>query len=446
MRSLYIIYNIILCALLLLSWPVLLWYMYRRQGSFEGLGERLGWGWPPRLQSQAGGKLRTSWFHGASVGEVQMLVPLIQAWCRRYPEAGLLLTTMTLTGRQTAKRIFPQARVVLLPLDLPGVWPLFFRRFRPACLIIAETELWPNLLHHAARQGLPLALVNARLSLKSFKNYRFFRFFTRSMFAGPAVVVVQDQVSGQRFAELSTSPEQIVLSGNMKFDLLPSGNSGEQILYRNLFAPEIPVVVAGSTHPGEEEMILNAWEKSLLQLSETGKDACLVLAPRHPQRFSEVAEFLTLRKVDFLRFSICKESSDRAALSGVPSVLLLDTLGDLIHFYRLSRFAIIGGTLVPGIGGHNPLEAAVFAKAVIHGSYVANFKDGFGYLDDQGGGLPVAGEVELETLFRRCLQEPAFARDEGLKAAATVDRHRGAVSRTMISLEEVFGWDREDKV
>ncbi|MEA3334216.1 MAG: glycosyltransferase N-terminal domain-containing protein, partial [Pseudomonadota bacterium] len=126
--------------------------MHRRQGSLEGLGERLGWGWP-RAQSQAGSESRTSWFHGASVGEVQMLVPLIQTWCKRYPGTGLLLTTMTLTGRQTAKRLFPDARVVLLPLDLPGLWPLFFRRFRPKCLIIAETELWPNLLHYTKRQG-----------------------------------------------------------------------------------------------------------------------------------------------------------------------------------------------------------------------------------------------------------------------------------------------------
>ena len=412
--------------------------MHRRQGSLEGLGERLGCGWP-RRRSEAGGEPRPVWFHGASVGEVQMLVPLIRAWRKRYPETGLLLTTMTLTGRQTAIRLFPEARVVLLPLDLPGLWALFFRHFRPSYLIIAETELWPNLLHYARRQGLPLALVNARLSRQSFTNYRFCRFFTRSMFAAPAVVVVQDRVSGQRFAELGTSPERIVLSGNMKFDLLPPENGGNQPCYQNLFGAEIPVVVAGSTHPGEEEMILSAWGKCALQFPEIFVSACLVLAPRHPQRFADVAEFLLSRGVDFLRFSSHKEKSESTALHKVPSVLLLDTLGDLIHFYRLARFAIIGGTLVPGVGGHNPLEAAVFAKAVVHGPYTANFRDGFGYLDDQGGGLPVAGEAALEILLSRCLREPGFARDEGFKAAATVRRHRGAVSRTMTSLDQAFG-------
>ena len=119
---------------------------------------------------------------------------------------------------------------------------------------------------------------------------------------------------------------------------------------------------------------------------------------------------------------------------------MLDTLGDLVHFYGLARFAIIGGTLVPGIGGHNPLEAAVFAKAVVHGPYTTNFKDGFGYLDDQGGGLPVIGQRDLEELFIRCLREPVFAHEEGLKAAATMRRHRGAVSLTMASLEKALVW------
>lgn len=419
--------------------------MHRRQGSLEGLGERLGWGWS-RRQSKGTNESWASWFHGASVGEVQMLVPLIQAWCKRYPETGLLLTTMTLTGRQTAKRLFPEAQVVLLPLDLPGLWHHFFRHFRPRCLIIAETELWPNLLHYAERRNLPLALVNARLSLKSFTNYRFCSFFTRPMFITPAVVVVQDRVSGQRFAELGTPPKQIVLSGNMKFDLLPPGNSGVQTFFQSLFVSDTPVVVAGSTHPGEEEMIINAWEKCTLQAPEIFKNACLVLAPRHPQRFAEVADFMTLRKIDFLRFSLYNEKSGTVALPEMPPVLLLDTMGDLIHFYRLSRFAIIGGTLVPGIGGHNPLEAAVFAKAVVHGPHTANFRDGFNYLDDQGGGLPVDGEAELENIFQRFLQEPGFARDEGLKADATVRRHRGAVSLTMTSLADAFGLLGEDKV
>ncbi|RLB72988.1 MAG: hypothetical protein DRH03_03885, partial [Deltaproteobacteria bacterium] len=389
---------------------------------------------------------RTVWFHGASVGEVQMLLPLIRAWQKRHPKTGLLLTTMTLTGRQTAIRLFPEARVVLLPFDLPGMWALFFRHFRPSFLIVAETELWPNLLRYFTCQGVPIALVNARLSLRSFDNYRFFRFFTMPMFAIPDVVVVQDPVSGQRFAELGTSPERIVLSGNMKFDMLFPGEGVSQTLYHDLFAPETAVVVAGSTHAGEEAMLLAVWEKCYQKYPDIFASACLVMAPRHPQRFAEVAELLALKGVEFQRFSYLKEKDGGPILPEVPTVLLLDTLGDLIHFYNLSRFAIIGGTLVPGVGGHNPLEAAVFAKAVVHGVYVANFRDGFGYLDDQGGGLVVTDQEALENLLVRCLQEPGFISTEGVKAAATLRRQRGAVSRTIASLEQTFGLLPEDNI
>ncbi len=419
--------------------------MQRRQGSLEGLGERLGYGWP-QLRSGNGKVSRTVWFHGASVGEVQMMLPLIEIWKARYPETDILLTTMTITGRQTAIRLFPNARVVLLPLDLPGMWPLFFRYFRPSMLIVAETELWPNLLRYVGRHKVPMALVNARLSLQSFTSYRFFNFFTSSMFAIPDLVMVQDQVSGQRFAELGTSPECIVLSGNMKFDVLSPDEGASPTLYRELFPVGIAVVVAGSTHTGEEEILLAVWEKCLQQYPETFATACLVIAPRHPQRFIEVAELLAVKGFDFQRFSGLKEKAGGLVLDEVPTVLLLDTLGDLIHFYNLSRFAIIGGTLVPGVGGHNPLEAAIFAKAVVHGVHVANFKDGFSYLDEQGGGLPAADRNALENLLIRCLQEPAFALQEGVKAAATVRRQRGAVSRTMASLEQIFKLLQEDKV
>ncbi|MBN2808964.1 MAG: hypothetical protein JXR80_05680 [Deltaproteobacteria bacterium] len=438
----YFIYNSLLWVVLLLFWPGLLWYMRRRQGSLEGLGERLGYGWP-QASGKVGPRQRTTWFHGASLGEMQMLAPLLRAWRDAYPESELLLTTMTLTGRQVARRLFPEARVLLLPLDLPHLWWLFFRRFQPLCLIVAETELWPNLLRCARRRGLPVALVNARLSVRSFANYRFFGFFTRSMFATPVLVAVQDAVSGERFAALGTAAERIVLSGNMKFDLLPP--VADQLLYRQLFAPELQVVVAGSTHAGEEEMLLAAWEKGADAAPEIFKSACLVLAPRHPQRFAEVAQLLTGKKVDFLSFSSFKKTPAPLTLPAAPAVLLLDTLGDLIHFYNLASFAVIGGTLVPGVGGHNPLEAAVFGKAVVHGTYTANFKAGFTYLDEEGGGVSVADPEALAAVVIRALREPGWLGDAGRKAAAAVTRQRGALQRTMLSLQQALALWPEDK-
>lgn len=365
-----------------------------------------------------------------------MLVPLVRAWQKESLESDLLVTTMTLTGRETARQVFPQAQVVLMPLDLPFLWRRFFRCFRPVTLIIAETELWPNLFDFVKQQRLPLALVNARLSRKSFVNYQIFDFFAKAMFTVPDLVVVQDHVSGTRFAGLGTPRDKIVCSGNLKFDLLPPVDRGSEIDGRALFGRDVQFIVAGSTHPGEEDMILDAWNETICDRAGNAEPECLVLAPRHPHRFAAVADLLDCRGVDYLRFSEIKDDLSASSSATAPAVLLLDTLGDLIHFYHLASFAIIGGTLISGVGGHNPLEAALFARAVIHGPYVVNFRDGFKFLDEEGGGLIVANEKELVSMLGRCLKDPEFARTAGLKAQATVERNRGAVQRTLNSLRD----------
>ena len=407
-----------------------------------GVGERLGWGWSHNRLCGSENR-RPVWFHGASVGEVQMLVPLVRAWQDEYPESALLVTTMTLTGRETARQAFPQAQVVLMPLDLPFLWGRFFRYFQPVTLIVAETELWPNLFNLIKRQRLPLALVNARLSRKSFVNYQIFNFFTQAMFSVPDLVIVQDRVSGARFAGLGTPVGKIVCSGNLKFDLLPPVERGPMIDSLALFGEDVQFVVAGSTHPGEEEMILDAWSANTCDRVGNSKPECLVLAPRHPHRFAAVAELLDGRGVDYLRFSEIKGELLVPGSLEVPAVLLLDTLGDLIHFYRLASFTIIGGTLISGVGGHNPLEAALFARAVIHGSDVVNFRDGFKFLDEEGGGLLVANEKELVSMLGRCLKDTEFTRTAGLKAQATVERNRGAVQRTLNALRDKGIFTRE---
>ena len=184
-------------------------------------------------------------------------------------------------------------------------------------------------------------------------------------------------------------------------------------------------------------MILDAWFKAVAEISEIPTSSCLVLAPRHPHRFSAVADLLVSRKIAVLRFSDLKENLQAFPLEA-PPVLLLDTLGDLIYFYGLADFTVIGGTLLPGVSGHNPLEAAVYARMVIHGPHVANFRDGFDYLDRQGGGRLVSDKKDLESLFKKCLGDPDFTREAGLKALAVIENSRGAVARTMAFLKRIF--------
>ena len=434
-RLLYLIYNLLLVVVLTAGFPALLAYMYRRQGSFAGLGERLA------FFSCGGGHQRNPmanddsviWFHGASVGEIRMLVPLIEAWRRYYPADRLLLTTMTITGRETAAGIFPEAEIRLLPFDLPWVWHRFFHCYRPRRMIIAETELWPNLLAAARAHHLPVALVNARLSEKSFRGYRRFAFFTRAMFMVPERVVVQDDFSRDYFVTLGVLPERIVSCGNIKFDLKPDPTLGDR--YRDLFPCSARILVAGSTHPGEEEMILTAWERARKRAAGDFANVCLILAPRHPQRFDQVAAWLREKKVDFIRFSPLRKNTPELRLNDPPPILLLDTLGDLAAFYPLAAAALIGGTLIPGIGGHNPLEAAVWGRAVIHGPYTASFRDGFSLLDEEGGGLPVVDAAELEDLLIRFFEEPEMFTVAGRKAATAMARQQGAVECTMSALK-----------
>ncbi len=431
---LFFICNLVLVLLLLGGWPLLLLYLYHRQGSLEGVAQRLGLGRGFRSRPSS----RALWWHGASVGEIRMLAPLVRAWRKRHPEGRLLVTTMTLTGRQTARELLPEAEISLLPFDLPLFWALFFYNFRPAGLVVAETEIWPNLWRAVKRRGLPLVLVNARLSQKSFRRYRYFGFIFTGIFRLPDLVLVQDENSGRRFARLGTPAERVVLSGNLKFDLPRPVPDGGGNVIRLPFPAATTLVVAGSTHPGEEEMLLGAWNNIARSAPSLTRDAVLVIAPRHPRRFAEVAARLGAEGVDFISYAAWLETDGDAIPDRHFRVLLLDTLGDLVHFYPLSRCAVIGGTLVPGIGGHNPLEAAVHGRPVIHGPYTFSFADGYRYLDEQGGGLPVQNTGELEMMMRRCLEDDDFVAAEGRRALATLERHRGALARTLEGLEKAL--------
>ncbi len=438
-RLLFWLYNLLLVPLLVFFSPGLLLYLYRRQGNLVGLGERLAGGRRGRLpQTPMPAAMESSltWFHGASVGEIRMLAPLVAAWRRRRPADRLLVTAMTTTGRATAAALFPVAEIRLLPFDLPWIWRDFLRCYRPERLIVAETELWPNLLAAMRAHRIPVALVNARLSEKSFRGYRRISFFSRLLFAVPGLVAAQDEVSAHRFVALGSSPQRVVVCGNLKFDLQPDAVVGRR--YQGIFPPGCRILVAGSTHPGEEELILAAWRRARRRTAIAAENICLVLAPRHPQRFAAVAAWLAKQENGLLRFSRLKESSEKIRLRRVPPLLLLDTLGDLGALYPQADAALLGGTLVPGIGGHNPLEAAVWGRAVIHGPHTANFAAGYRLLDTEGGGLPVTDEKSLEALFERFLKEPAWIAAEGRRAARTMARRRGATAVAMRALEDFF--------
>lgn len=419
-------YNLCLILGLALAWPLLLFYLYRRQGSLSGLGLRFLWS--RHLPPAAADGEKILWLHGASMGEVQMLSPLVIACRKRCPAASLLITTMTISGLERAQQLYPEARVCLMPLDLSWLWRKFLRRYRPFLLLLAETELWPNLLAAAGSRRLPVVLVNARLSEKSFQRYRCWLRLAGFMFKVPSLILVQDENSGRRFQALGSDPARIVYTGSLKFDLPCVGKR----LPNARVLPFKGSVVAGSLHPGEDEIIINAWFAACRQMSEASCP-CLVLAPRHPHRFDEFAARLRGKHIDFQRFSRLKEAAGRQQ-SKRPEVLLLDTLGDLVDFYQEASLVILGGTLVSGIGGHNPLEAAMYAKAVLHGPHVESFRDGYLALDEDGGAVLVSNQEGLQEQLAIFLANPQKTLEVGRRAAAALEKRRGALSRTMAAL------------
>ena len=397
---------------------VTLWRGLRDRGYWEALPERLGFG--PAVV--AGGL----WVHAVSVGEVQAAASLVRALRRRYPELPLLLTTSTPTGRGRARSLFgDDVALRYLPYDLPGPVRRFLDRTRPRLGVVLETELWPNLYRQCGRRGLPLVLASARLSARSVRRYRLLGGLLRATLAHGVVVAAQSEADAGRFVELGADPAQCRVVGNLKFDFeLPADAEAGGRALRAMLGAARPVWVAGSTHDGEEELVLDAHA----QLRGAQPDALLVLAPRHPPRFAAVAALLRRRGVAFVT------RSSGATPTAATEVLLLDTLGELVLFYAAADVAFVGGSLVP-VGGHNLLEPAALGKPVVTGRYTANAAPVARLLVEAGAAEVVDDGAALGASVARLLSDPAARRAAGDRGHAAVSANRGALARFLALIE-----------
>ena len=304
--------------------------------------------------------------HAVSVGEAITAIPLVEAIRRRWPELAVVLTTVTPTGaRIVVDRLSPVATHRYFPLDLPGPVQRALGAIKPRFFIGMETELWPNFLGALAGRGIPSMIANGRISDRSFRRYRWVPFLTRRMLASVTVFGMQSQEDARRIIALGASPERVVVTGSLKTDAEPE-SAGNRELWEKLLrlAPVERVWVAGSTHRGEEEIVAEVFGR----LRPDHPDLVLVLAPRHPERVTEVERLLAGRGLAAVR-----RSQLPTARRGQP-VIILDTVGELARLYRLAEVVFVGGSLVP-TGGHNMLEPALRAKPVLFGPYTSNFRD-----------------------------------------------------------------------
>jgi len=417
MRSiLWGLYQLATGAALIVAGPFLL----ARRGShyLPTLPGRLGKASGP---AGAGGAL---WLHAVSVGEVGVAATLARALP---PEIPLLVTTVTPTGQERARGAFAgRAEVAYLPFDLGFAVGRFFRRHQPRALVLVEGDYWPLLLREARRRGLPVAVINGRVGDRSFRRMRRLRLLLGPLFSAVDRFGMQSPRDRDRLTALGIDPRRIAVTGNLKYESPEPPDRPELDAALRGLAGGRPILLAGSTMAGEEGAVLDAF----LQAGGGGR-AMLVLAPRHPERWSEVEAMLRSRGVDAVRRSA-------VPAAGRPSVVLLDSLGELAGLYRLAAAAFIGGTLV-ATGGHNPLEAARFGVPLAVGPSMHNFRDMAEELDAAGAWRRVANAAELAAVWRQWLDDPVAARQTGERARGLMEENRGALGRTLAMLAGVMG-------
>ncbi|MCB1058487.1 MAG: 3-deoxy-D-manno-octulosonic acid transferase [Acidobacteria bacterium] len=370
------------------------------------------------------------WIHAVSVGEVMVAATLAQALPETLP---LVVTTVTPTGQARAQAsLGRRATVTYLPFELGFAVERFFRRLAPAALVLVEGDLWPLVLERTARRRLPVTVVNGRVSDRSFRRMTRLRRLLGGLL-GPLFTHVgrfgmQTAEDRRRLIELGVSPAKVAVTGNLKYESPePAANTELEAQLRRL-AGDRPLLVAGSTMAGEEEAVLDA-----LEVAGGGEAALLVVAPRHPERWDEVARLLDKRGIAFLRRSgwTSPGSSPR------PAVVLLDSLGELAGLYRIAAAAFIGGTLV-ATGGHNPLEPARFAVATAVGPSMENFREMAEHFDRAEAWARVGDAAALGETWRRWLEEPSEAAAVGRRAQALVEANRGSLERTLKLLEPLL--------
>jgi 3-deoxy-D-manno-octulosonic-acid transferase len=398
-----------------LAFAAVLWRGLRDRGYWVGLRERFGFG--PRL---VGGP--AIWVHAVSLGEVIASASLIRALRALYPQMPVVLTTATPTGRARARALFSDTvGVRFLPYDTPGSMRRFIARVGPRLAIILETELWPNLFNECRRRGIPTILASARISPKSVARYQLFGGLFRGVFSENTVVAAQSAEDAERFIAVGADPHRTHVVGNVKFDMGVDAAAVERgVELRSRCWDARPVWIAGSTHAGEEELVLTA--HAGLQADVAG--ALLLLVPRHPERFQSVADLVSRRGFRFER------RSSGNAVRPDSQVLLVDTVGELAALYASVDVAFVGGSLVP-VGGHNLLEPAALGVPVITGPYQSNGKEIAQLLLRQGAALQVADARELGDVLRQLFADPARRRRVGASGRHVVDVNRGSVARLL---------------
>jgi 3-deoxy-D-manno-octulosonic-acid transferase len=421
----YWLYSALLAAALILTLPYWLMQMSRHGKYRAGLGERLG-RVPARLVAEAARP--TIWVHAVSVGEVRAVSQLVMELRSRFAQHRVVVSTTTDTGQKLARKQFGAENVFYFPLDFRFAIRPYLRLLQPELVVLAETEFWPNFLRLAHASGTRIAVVNARISDRSWPRYRQFRFFYARILQAIDLFLAQTEDDGRRLSEIGASSERVCVSGNLKFDVPTPPTPPIVASLRASFQQSGagPVIVCGSTVDEEEPLLLRAFENVLASYPR----AVMILAPRHPERFGTVAQLLEKLGIRFWR---------RSLWSGDPivgGVLLIDTIGELAALYSLADIAFVGGSLVPR-GGHNIIEPAQHGAPIIVGNHTENFRDIVRVFQGRDA-VRVAGPAEFPLVLMELLSNVSARAALGRRAAETLQSQTGATKRITEALEKLL--------
>jgi 3-deoxy-D-manno-octulosonic-acid transferase len=411
---LLMVYNLLYIFSLTLVLPV---HLLKRPSHLRGrwLKERFGFV-PLRLTRKGDGKRPAIWIHAVSVGEAIAARPLIE---RLRARADIIVSTVTDTGQKVVRDfITDDEACIYVPFDTPSAIKKTTGRIRPDMLVIMETELWPNLLKTIKSEGIPILIVNGRISDGSFSGYRKIGFFMKGMLGMVDFFCMQTIRDAEKIMALGAPEEKVRVTGNLKFDITPPADIPA-------WCKELsrPVIVAGSTHEGEEEIILHAFDG----IKRSFSGATLVIAPRHPERFAEVERLLRERGSGFAK------KSDGFVRG--KDVVLLDTIGELSSVYGCADVCIIGGSLIPK-GGHNLFEPAYWAKPVVCGPHMENFPLAREFFKQ--GAAVEAGAEDIDRVLQDILSDPVRAKDMGRRAKDLYFKNSGALLKTLEVIGSLF--------
>lgn len=431
------LYSLVVLVLFLSLLPLALLISLVKSDLFRELMERLGLysrEITEYLQTLKKEKKEIIWVNAASVGEITMVQPLLKELGERYPNSGYLIVVNSYSGEQMANKLFGAEKVILQPLDLPGITRWVARKVKPKLTIVAEFEMWPNIIRELSKVGSKVVLINGAMDNKILKYYRLFPGLLTSTLNKLDLLGMKNEAEQKMLEALGVMPSKIRVTGDLKYDG-PSEKrlEGERKALRDsLNLPEKAIVfVAGSTHPGEEEIIFRVYS----ELREEFRDLVLIIAPRHIERAGEVKRScvgFNLKTIERTRIT----RKDVKATTGYE-VIILDTIGELAAIYGVATLTFVGGSLVKK-GGHNLLEPVLFGKPVLFGPYVQDFQGIAETLMINDIGMMVRDEEDLKNKIRSLLRSEARRREIREKAQELLEKEKGALERNVIMIEELI--------